>query len=202
MKTEWVFTQFILDNSNLSIEEEFWGWLFINFPKIFSYSIMNISDKKSILFHHPYYTLKNDYDRLKNTKEFKKSQWDITLWFRESDKYDSLYAENISKSNKFELSVLYKDDLLTDTDKNIIKNDKNKVILNIKDIDPKLVNFSFERNINIWNIDFNIFKITYKNKTIYFVYDLNNKKWSIIDKIKLDYFDLIKIEILYLIMKY
>lgn len=197
LKTKWRFTYYILDNSNLSIEKQFWGWLFIKFPKIIWYSITNNIDKKNILFHYSYYKLSDDFNKLKLTKEFLENEKDIALWRIEWDKYNSIYVENIIKNRNFELSVLYENNLSSNNDlineswhENIIKNKENKVILNIKDIDPKLVNFSFEKDTNIWNIDFNIFKITYKNKTIYFVYDLNNKKWSVINnKTGLSWFD-------------
>ncbi len=188
LKIKWIFTQYILYNSNLSIEEEFWWWFFINFPKIFWYFIANHLDKKTITFSYSYYKLKDDFNRLKNTKYFLNNKKDITLWRTDKDKYDHDYAENISKSENFDLSVLYTDKLSAIDDlmneswhEKIVKNKENKVILSIKKIDPKLINFSFEKHINIWNVDFHVFKINFKNKKFYFVYDLKNQKWTFIN---------------------
>ena len=176
-----LYNIYYLDSWNLAIEDNY-NWLNIYTPNSYIYEIKNNENSDNILFNYPYYKIKEDLEEIKETKEFKNTKDDVQI---EDTDENYLESELNKKSfnlyaikNNYDNSIYYMK--LSD---DIIDSPDNKVIFQIKNINPKSINFSFLQDINMWNTSYQIFQYSYNNNKWYYIYDLKKDKWAILNEL-------------------
>lgn len=167
-KWESSFVVFTLGDSLLDIMD--WpGGSEVSPNPLFWYSIWSPEGVNK--FYTPYYSLESDLARLKLKKAFK--EWEPTI--RE---YDSIFAEEASKSKDFELfHVQYwlkggSSGPNFNEPSKFTKKERWKPIFVWKNVNPKKVRLSYEIDQNVGNIYHQVFSVKYEEEIFFLAYDL------------------------------
>lgn len=192
LNTWWSIEYIPTNTKNVALLWYMW-WNTVFKPQLLIYDVYNLKGK-SFSFNYPYYHLNDDLAKFNNEeikeimkeKNYEKDYID-NFSLKKYDLQKDSYIEEIINKNEFILSVTtqgYNPNTIINPGtykKNLIENSHNKTILKITNVDPRKIDFSFRRNVNMWNTQYQVFSYIYNSKAWYFIYSLEDSEGAIIE---------------------